>query len=40
MIKKVIKQIFTGGNISYKDFLYKINRDKSFKIKVLKIKEL
>jgi len=28
MIGKVMKQIFTGGRTSYKDFLYHVNKDK------------
>lgn len=39
MIQKVIKQIFTGGHTSYKDFLYHINKDKPSNKNILKIKE-
>ncbi|WP_099188346.1 tyrosine-type recombinase/integrase [Tepidibacter mesophilus] len=39
MIEKVMKQIFTGGNTSYKDFLYHVNKDKPSNKNILKIKE-
>lgn len=39
IIKKVIKQIFTGGRTSYKDFLYHVNKDKPSNRNILKIKE-
>lgn len=39
MIEKVMKQIFTGGHTSYKDFLYHVNKDKPSNKNVLKIKE-
>ena len=39
MIEKLIKQVFTGGHTSYKDFLYHINKDKPSYRNILKIKE-
>lgn len=39
MIEKVMKQIFTGGHTSYKDFLYHVNKDKPSNKNILKIKE-
>ncbi|MVX67346.1 tyrosine-type recombinase/integrase [Clostridium chromiireducens] len=39
MIEKVIKQIFTGGRTSYKEFLYHVNKDKPSNKNILKIKE-
>lgn len=39
MIEKVMKQIFTGGRNSYKDFLYHVNKDKPSNRNILKIKE-
>ncbi|APQ78739.1 MULTISPECIES: tyrosine-type recombinase/integrase [Clostridium] len=39
MIDKLMKQVFTGGNKHYKDFLYHINKDKPTNKNILKIKE-
>lgn len=39
VIEKVMKQIFTGGRTSYKDFLYHVNKDKPSNKNILKIKE-
>lgn len=39
MIDKLMKQIFTGGNKHYKDFLYHVNKDKPSSKNILKIKE-
>lgn len=39
MIEKLMKQVFTGGHTSYKDFLYHVNKDKPSNGNILKIKE-
>lgn len=39
MLDKLMKQVFTGGNKHYKDFLYHVNKDKSSSKNILKIKE-
>ena len=39
MVNKLMKQVFTGGNRHYKDFLYHVNKDKSTSKNILKIKE-
>ena len=39
MIEKLMKQVFTGGHTSYKDFLYHVNKDKPSNKNILKIKE-
>lgn len=39
MVDKLMKQIFTGGNRHYKDFLYHVNKDKPSSKNILKIKE-
>lgn len=39
MIDKLMKQVFTGGNKHYKDFLYHVNKDKPSSKNILKIKE-
>lgn len=39
MVDKLMKQVFTGGNRRYKDFLYHVNKDKPSNKNVLKIKE-
>lgn len=39
MIEKLMKQVFTGGHTSYKDFLYHVNKDKPSNRNILKIKE-
>lgn len=39
MVNKLMKQVFTGGNRHYKDFLYHVNKDKSISKNILKIKE-
>ena len=39
MIDKLMKQVFTGGNSRYKDFLYHVNKDKPSNKNILKIKE-
>lgn len=39
MIEKLIKQVFTGGRTSYKDFLYHVNKGKPSNRNILKIKE-
>ncbi len=39
MIDKLMKQVFTGGNTQYKDFLYHVNKDKPTNKNILKIKE-
>lgn len=39
MVDKLMKQVFTGGNRQYKDFLYHINKDKPSSKNILKIKE-
>lgn len=39
IVDKLIKQVFTGGNKHYKDFLYHINKDKPINNNILKIKE-
>lgn len=39
MVDKLIKQVFTGGNRHYKDFLYHVNKDKPSSKNILKIKE-
>ena len=39
MVDKLMKQVFTGGNRHYKDFLYHINKDKPLSKNILKIKE-
>lgn len=39
MVDKLMKQVFTGGNRHYKDFLYHINKDKPTSKNILKIKE-
>ena len=39
MVNKLMKQVFTGGNRHYKDFLYHVNKDKPTSKNILKIKE-
>nr|WP_207746338.1 tyrosine-type recombinase/integrase [Clostridium paraputrificum] len=39
MVDKLMKQVFTGGNRHYKDFLYHVNKDKPLSKNILKIKE-
>lgn len=39
MVDKLMKQVFTGGNRRYKDFLHHVNKDKPSNKNVLKIKE-
>ncbi|MDM0892302.1 tyrosine-type recombinase/integrase [Clostridium perfringens] len=39
MVDKLMKQVFTGGNRHYKDFLYHVNKDKPSSKNILKIKE-
>ena len=39
MIEKLVKQIFTNGNTSYKGFLHHVNKGKSRNKNILKIKE-
>lgn len=39
MVDKLMKQVFTGGNKRYKDFLYHVNKDKPSSKNILKIKE-
>jgi integrase len=39
MIEKLMKQVFTGGHTSYKDFLHHVNKDKPSNRNILKIKE-
>ncbi|MEQ3457577.1 tyrosine-type recombinase/integrase [Enterococcus cecorum] len=39
MVDKLMKQVFTGGNKHYKDFLYHVNKDKPTSKNILKIKE-
>lgn len=39
MVDKLMKQVFTGGNKHYKDFLYHVNKDKPSSKNILKIKE-
>lgn len=39
MIEKLVKQIFTNGNTSYKGFLHHVNKGKSKNKNILKIKE-
>lgn len=39
MVDKLMKQVFTGGNRHYKDFLYHLNKDKPSSKNILKIKE-
>lgn len=39
MVDKLMKQMFTGGNSHYKDFLYHVNKDKPSNKNILKIKE-
>lgn len=39
MVDKLMKQVFTGGNRHYKDFLYHVNKDKPSNKNILKIKE-
>lgn len=39
MIEKLMKQVFTGGHISYKNFLYHVNKRKYSNRNILKIKE-
>ncbi len=39
MLEKLLKQIYTGGRRSYKDFLFHINKDKPTNKNILKIKE-
>lgn len=39
LIEKLIKQIFTGGNSSYKGFLHHVNKGKATNKNILKIKE-
>lgn len=39
MVDKLMKQIFTGGNKRYKDFLYHVNKDKPSIKNILNIKE-
>lgn len=39
MVDKLMKQVFTGGNRHYKDFLYHVNKDKTLSKNILKIKE-
>ncbi len=39
MFDKLMKQVFTGGNRQYKDFMYHVNKDKPSSKNILKIKE-
>lgn len=39
IVDKLMKQVFTGGNRRYKDFLFHVNKDKPSNKNVLKIKE-
>ncbi|MGL4913599.1 MAG: tyrosine-type recombinase/integrase [Romboutsia sp.] len=39
MVDKLMKQVFTGGNRHYKDFLYHVNKDKPSNKNILKLKE-
>lgn len=39
MLEKLMKQIFTGGHRTYKDFLFHVNKDKPISKNILKIKE-
>ncbi|WP_063556733.1 tyrosine-type recombinase/integrase [Clostridium ljungdahlii] len=39
MVDKLMKQIFTGGHVHYKDFLYHLNKNKPSSKNILKIKE-
>ena len=39
MVDKLMKQVFTGGNKQYKDFLHHVNKDKPSSKNILKIKE-
>ena len=39
MVDKLMKQVFTGGNRHYKDFLYHVNKYKPSSKNILKIKE-
>jgi integrase/recombinase XerD len=39
MLEKLMKQIFTGGHRTYKDFLFHVNKDKPTSKNILKIKE-
>lgn len=39
MIEKLMKQVFTGGHVLYKDFLYHVNKSKPSNRNILKIKE-
>ncbi|MBQ9013431.1 MAG: tyrosine-type recombinase/integrase [Bacilli bacterium] len=39
MVDKLMKQMYTGNNRRYKDFLYHINKDKPTNKNILKIKE-
>lgn len=39
MVDKLMKQVFTGGNRHYKDFLYHVNKDKPSSKNILKIRE-
>ena len=39
MVDKLMKQVFTGGNRHYNDFLYHVNKDKPSSKNILKIKE-
>lgn len=39
MLDKLMKQVFTGSNKHYKDFLYHVNKDKPSSKNILKIKE-
>ena len=39
MVDKLMKQVFTGGNRHYKDFLYHVNKDKPSSKNILKVNE-
>ncbi len=39
LVKKLIKQVFTGGRRLYKDFLFHVNKDKPINKNILIIKE-
>ncbi len=39
LIEKLMKQIFVGGNVKYKDFLYHVNKGKNVHKNILKITE-
>lgn len=39
MVNKLMKQVFTGNQKHYKDFLYHVNKDRALSKNILKIKE-